>query len=346
LGSFAQLVNNNLVIISKNGKKFTLYVNEEKVNASPEVNVKAFNITNGWCKLKANIENGPVITGSIKIKAIAKNNNKDITYAIDENKKKFVFVSISDMSAPSTPKVPEPPYTGPVIDNNTYGNLYKAKDGKPLFFFNYNDSSKTCSVELNDKDIFYALNLINNTNDIQNRYNYIEYSVERNCYTTQRIIQLLNKLDIELDKLKLAKRAYGHLTDKNNVAQMKSIFKYKSIEDDFNLFLKELANTQHQISLNCKEGISESQMQDVISKIKKGQYEPDRLKIAREQLINNCYTTGQVEKLLQLFGHDREKMELAKYAYLVTVDKDNYKNLVDNFQFSENKTDFLKFLEK
>jgi hypothetical protein len=344
-GNFAQLINNNIVVLSK-GKKFTLYVNGEKVNEQPEVNVKAFNISEGWCKLKAELENGPVISDSIKIKAIAKNTNKEITYTIDEDKKKFVFVSMSDRSAPKTPPVPEPPYTGPVVDNNTYGNLYKAENGKPVFFFNYNDSIKACTVELNDKDILYGLNLINNTNDIQNRYNYIEYTVDRNCYTTQRIIQVLNKLDIELDKLKLSKRAYPHLTDKKNAAQMKSIYKFKSVGEDFDRFIIELANAEHQLKLNCKEAIGEAQLQDVIARIKKSQYEPERLEIAKQQVINNCYSTSQIEKLIQLFGHDREKMELAKSAYAVTIDKDNYKNLVDNFQFSENKTDFLKFLEK
>jgi hypothetical protein len=344
-GIYAQLMDHNIVVLSQ-GKKFILYVNGEKVNPQPEMNVKAFHINEGWCKLKAELENGPVISDSIKIKAFPKNNNKEITYTIDENKKKFVFVSMSDMSAPELPPVPEPPYTGPVVDNNTYGNLYRAENGKPVFFHNYKDSTGTCSVELNDKDIFYGLNLINNSNDIQNRYDYIAFTVDRNCYTTQRIIQVLNKLDIELDKLKLSKRAYTHLSDPKNAAQMKSIFKFKSVSEDFDRFIKDVANAEHQKNLHCKEAISEANLQDIIARIKKGQYEPDRLEIAKQQVINNCLSTIQVDKLIQLFGHDREKMDLAKSAYAITIDKDNYKNLADNFQFSENRTEFLKFLEK
>lgn len=344
--TLAQVVNNNIVIVSKSGKKFTLYVNEEKINADPEANVKAFNINEGWCKLKAELENGSVISDSVRIKAFPKNNHKEITYALDENKKKFAFISMSNMSAPKTPVVPEPPYRGPVMDNTTYGHLYKTMNNKPVFFFNYNDSSKTCSVELDDKDIKIGISLINGANDVQNKYKFIEYSVDRNCYTVERISQILNLLDIELDKLKLAKRAYPHLTDKDNASKLKSVFKFKSVSEDFDLFLKEFANAQHQISLNCKESISEAQLQDVIARIKKGAYEPDRLDIAKQQVIDNCYTAAQIEKLIQLFSHDREKMELAKSAYAVTIDKDNYKKLVDNFQFSENKKDFLQFLEK
>ena len=56
--------------------------------------------------------------------------------------------------------------------------------------------------------------------------------------------------------------------------------------------------------------------------------------------------TQQVQQLMEIFTHDREKMEFVKNAYAITVDKDNYKILVENFQFSENKKEFLQFLSK
>lgn len=346
----AQVLNNNLVIISENGNRFILYINGEKINNEPQANVKAYGISEGWCRLKVEFEKNNIsVTDSIHIKPIEKNNNKEITYSIRQNSKnmKFSFVSIGEPSGPKTPRVPEEPADkGPVIDNNTYGNLYKAIANKPFFFHNYNDSLKLCSIELTDKDIEYAKNLITKTNDIQNRYNYSESIMDHNCYTCSQVIQLLNLVEIEMDKLKLIKRNYHHIKDKANATKIEEVFKFRGMKEDFNLFLISVANSERQKQLNCSVAISEENLQEIITAIKKGQYEPDRIEIAKEKVVDNCLNTQQIEKLLSLFKHDREKLELAKSAYAVTVDKENYKILTENFQFTENKKELLNFISK
>lgn len=348
--AYSQIVNNNLVIISESGNRFILYVNNEKINTESQAEVKAFNISEGWCKLKVEFEkNNIVATDSIRIKPIEKNNNKELTYSIRQNAKthKFHFVSIGELSAPKTPVVAVAPIDrGPVIDNTIYGNLYKAENNKPVFYKNYIDSLKSCKVDLDDTDIKHAINLVIKTNDIENKYRYVEYTVDQNCYTTDQLFQLLNLLEVEMDKLKLVKRGYPHLKDKANAKKLEEVFKFKSMKEDFGYFLKEVANTEHQHGLHCAVAVSDEKLDEIISAIKKAPFEPDKIKIAKEKVVSNCLNTAQVEKLMQVFTHDREKMELAKSAYAVTVDKDNYKVLVENFQFSENKTEFLQFIAK
>lgn len=349
--SYSQVLNNNLVIVSENGTRFILYVNGEKINNEPQANVKAFNVSEGCCRLKVEFEkDNMVLSDSIHIKALDKNNNKEITYSIKPQQGKpgkFRFVSIGELSAPQIPKVAEAPIDkGPVIDNTIYGNLYKANEGKPVFYKNYNDSSKTCSVDLTDTDIKHGINLITKSNDFQNRYNYAEIIVQQNCYTVAQIIQILKLLEVELDKLKLSKRAYSHLKDKENAVKLDPIYKFNGIKEDFHLFLKEMANAEHQKKMYCAVPISNETFQEIVTAIKKAQYENDRIIVAKEKLVNNCMNTQQVQKLMEIFTHDREKMELAKNAYAITIDKDNYKILVENFQFSENKTEFLQFISK
>lgn len=349
--SISQILNNNLVILSENGSRFILYINGEIVNKEPQANVKAFHVSEGWCKLKVEFEKDKTtLSDSINIKALEKNSNKEITYSIkqqDDKSNKFRFVSIGELSAPETPKVAEEPVDkGPVIDNTIYGNLYKANNNKPVFYKNYNDSLKACTVELTGKDINHAVNLVTKSNDIQNRYKYIEETVTKNCYTTAQLIVLLNFLEVEMDKLKLVKRAYSHIKDKVNAPKISEVFKFKSMKEDYELFLKEVANAEHQNSLHCAVAITDETLKDIISAIKKTQYENDRIKVAKDKAVNHCLNTLQVQQLMELFTHDREKMELAKHAYAVTIDKDNYKILVDNFQFSENKKEFLQFISK
>lgn len=349
--SYAQVLNNNLVIISETGNRFILYVNGEKINTEPQADVKAFRISEGWCKLKVEFEKGNIVlSDSIHIKDFEKNNHKEITYSIQQSEGKpgkLKFVSIGEPSGPETPKVAEAPIDkGPVIDNTIYGNLYKANENKPVFYRNYNDSLKTCNVDLTDTDIKHLFNLVTKSNDIQNKFNYVEATVDKNCYTCAQLSKILSLLEVEMDKLKLAKRGYLHIKDKANASAVSEVFNFKSMKEDYQLFLKEMANAEHQQNLHCTVAISNESLQDIIASIKKVQYENDRIKTAKDKVVNNCLNTQQVQSLLEIFTHDREKMELAKSAYAITIDKDNYKILVENFMFSENKKEFLQFISK
>ncbi len=346
----SQVLNNNLVVFSENGNPFTLYVNGELINNEPQVNIKAFNISEGWCKLKAIFEkDNTVVSDSIHIKPFQKNSYKEITYSIKQGAKgnKFVFVSMSDLSAPQTPKVPEPPVIkGPVADNNLYGNLYRAKDNKPVFFRNYNDTTGKCKLSLSDDDVLHGINLITKSNDIHDKYSYTETIIEYNCYTVNQLSPFLSLLETEMDKLKIAKRAYPHLTDKNNIHKIGELFLFKSVKEEFEYFLEETANKEHQLSLKCAVAVSDGKVSEIINMIKKENYEHDKLRVAKEQTVNNCLSSAQVKKILDIFNHDRERMDFVISAYNVTIDKENFKILEENFQFSENKTEFLKFISK
>ncbi|HWY11837.1 MAG TPA: DUF4476 domain-containing protein [Bacteroidia bacterium] len=346
----SQVLNNNLVVFSENGSPFVLYVNGEKINNEPEADVKVFNISEGWCKLKAKFEKDNIIVSdSIDIKTFEKNNNKEITYAIKQGTKtnKFVFVSIGDLSGPKIPLVAKKPIvTGPVIDNNLYGNLYRAKENKPMFFYNYNDTTGKCRIDLDSLDIKYALNLINKSNDIHDKAKYVEVIIERNCYIVNQLLQLLITLETEMEKFKMVKKAYPHIIDKINTKKLDVVFTFKSMKEEYEYFLEETANIEHQLSLKCTVAVSDNKVSEIIKTIKRENYEHDKLRVAKEQMVNNCVNTSQVKTILNIFNHDRERMDFVRSAYNVTIDKENFKILEDEFQFIENKKEFLTFISK
>jgi len=348
----AQQINANLVVINPNGKVFTLYVNDEKVNAEPQAIVKAFNVHEGWIKLTAELEvNSTKVTDSIHLKNIDKYNNKEITLSINEkikenkNSYKFEFISIGEISGPAIPIVPELPVNLSVLDENKkFGNIYEMNFRKPIYINNYDSASATCKVELDDKDIDYHLFLLKNTNDYSERIKYTRRAVLFNCYTAERLAKLLNTFDTEIDKLKYAKLGYPHLTDKDNAKAVENAFKFKSVSEEYEAFLKMIAAEKHQKSLNCSTPISDNEYNEIYVSVVKGKYEHDKIAIAKKAVQKNCFTSAQVKKIIEVFTHDREKMELAKAAYAVVTDKENYKIAAECFMFSENKNEFLNFI--
>lgn len=348
LQSFSQ--NYSLVIFSNSGSTFDLNVNNIKINESPQSNIKVFNLQSGWQQIfivtkSINDSKSLVLKDSILIKNYEKLVSKEFTYTLEEEngKLKLKYITLSEPSGPIKPLVPEKPIIKePEIDNSIYGNLYKSNNNKPDFYSNYDEVTKSCKVALSDLDAQHGINLLSKCNDDERKLRYLEEIITKNCLSTFQLISFIELIPIEIDKLNCCKLAYPHLTDPQNYKAVLPSFKYQTVKDAYSNFIKEQEAIQKQKQLNCKEPINDSEFEKINSKIKSITYEIDKVKEAKKLLVNSCINTTQAKALLNLISHDREKLELLKNIVPVITDKENTKNLADELQYSESKTEFLK----
>ncbi len=349
-GLSVQSQNNSLVIFSESGNPFLLSVNNELINKNAQSNVKVFNFSLGWNQIFIKIPNKEQsLKDSILLSSKSKFLNKEFTYVLTEKEGKLalLFKSVSELSGPETPPIPEAPKeTAPLIDNSIYGNLYQAVNNKPVFYKNFNNETSTCNVALSDKEIKYALALFKKANDSEAAYRYLNQIIELNCYTVLQLKELLESTPIDMDRLNSAKKAYTHLSDQQNANTLLVIFKYPTMKESFTSFIKEQEDIIKQKNRNCKEPINDSEFEVLMSKVKKAPYENEKLIISKKLLVDVCISSTQSKKLCELFTHDREKMELLKSVYNVLTDKNNAAILADEFQFKEAKEDYLKYISK
>lgn len=80
--------------------------------------------------------------------------------------------------------------------------------------------------------------------------------------------------------------------------------------------------------------------------LKKDWFESSRLSSAKTIMDANYFTTAQVKELMQLFTFDDKKLEIAKYAYRKTVDKNNYYLLSELLTFSSSKDELARFIRE
>jgi len=73
-------------------------------------------------------------------------------------------------------------------------------------------------------------------------------------------------------------------------------------------------------------------------------FDNTRFTIAKEIVEDNYLSAGQVKQMLQLFSFDVNKLELAKYAYSKTIDKNNYFMLYDVFAMNSYKERLAEFV--
>lgn len=338
---------NSLVVFSNVGQVFSLTLNNEKINTIPEANVKAFNLGLGWQKIRIT-----TLLNEIKVTLIDsffiadKYLNKEFTYVLAESGHKLTFNSIEEPSAPAIPIVPDlPKKVIPMVDNSIYGNLYQAKNNKPIFFNNYNFQEETCKITLTDLDINYALNLFNKCKDDEVVLIYLNTILENNCYSTSQLNQLISALKLELDILNSLKKGYSHIIDKQNIDVAFQVLKYQSMKEAFSNFLEEETNRMKQKEMNCQLAISDMKFKELMTIIKAKKYENEKTSVAKKQLYLNCINTTQAKMILTLFSHDREKIEVLKSAYYAIIDKENVLKLINEFQFQETRDEFAKYID-
>ena len=77
--------------------------------------------------------------------------------------------------------------------------------------------------------------------------------------------------------------------------------------------------------------------------IKRESFDKDKLMVAKQVIANNRFYSGQVKELVQLFYFDDAKLELAKFAYTRTLDRNNYFILYDAFAFRRSKEELINY---
>lgn len=343
---------NSLVIFSASGDPFLLSVDHTPVNTIPQSNLKTFDLSLGWHCVDIAMSLGEkklLLKDSVLFINVPKYSNKEFTYVLTHDVKKLSlqFKSVSELSGPSTPIVPDvPKVTGPVIDNSIYGNLYKAKENKPVFYANYDPETASCKTALAEKDMQYAIALLNKTNDEARKLNYVNEIIRLNCYTSAQLVQLLNLFPAEMERLTLAKAAYPHVSDKASIALLTPLFKYQTIKDNYAAFIKDQETISLQKNRQCLQPMADLTFSELYNKIKNTAYENEKLNVIKKTIIHVCLSSLQTKTLTQLLIHDREKLECLKCCYYSLTDKEAATTLVSELQFEDSKTEFLNFIPK
>lgn len=74
-------------------------------------------------------------------------------------------------------------------------------------------------------------------------------------------------------------------------------------------------------------------------------FESTKLDMTKSVIDNNYFATDQVREILSWFVFESNKLELAKYAFKNTVDRNNYFKLYDIFVFESNVTDLDNYIK-
>lgn len=73
-------------------------------------------------------------------------------------------------------------------------------------------------------------------------------------------------------------------------------------------------------------------------------FDNSRLALAKQTVTANMFTSAQVKELVSLFSFDEGRLDMAKFAYKYTVDRNNYFSIYDSFSFSSSKEELARYI--
>jgi Domain of unknown function (DUF4476) len=80
--------------------------------------------------------------------------------------------------------------------------------------------------------------------------------------------------------------------------------------------------------------------------IQKESFDDRRINMAKQAAGNNNFSTAQVRDIMSIFSFDEGRLDVAKYFYNRTVDRNNYYQLTDALSFANSKDALLAFIRR
>ena len=97
---------------------------------------------------------------------------------------------------------------------------------------------------------------------------------------------------------------------------------------------------------NYSQAMNDRSFQQFKAVLAREQYEESRLSMAKQAMASNTFSSAQVQELVRLFSFEKNKLDLAKYAYTYTVDKNNYYLVSDALDYSTSKAELARYLQQ
>ncbi|HUM50250.1 MAG TPA: DUF4476 domain-containing protein [Chitinophagales bacterium] len=103
-------------------------------------------------------------------------------------------------------------------------------------------------------------------------------------------------------------------------------------------------NNGNNYNYNNNNLLSDADLQVLIQTMKNASFEEKMIEVAKTALKDRQLKTTQVHLLLEEITFEANKLELAKFCYDKTIDKNNYYTLYNDFSFSNYSTQLDKYI--
>ncbi len=320
----------NAVVFSEDGDKFTLLLNGEPQNASPQVNVKVTGLTSTYYTAKIDFESSAL--PDFTSKSFALEIGTEATYVIKKNKKgEFVlrFHSYTPIGAASTATAE------PVINPET--RRIAEVDDHSTNATPSNKNNATINQTINTPD--------GNVNT--------DVVITETTTTTTGAPAKGDKVNIGMNVGGLNMGVNINVTDsgfeQNSNSTVTTTTTTRSSTSTGTINQNTTQQTPRQDVVVASGPCGMKMAPDAFAKAKKSiesqSFAETKMKVAKQATKANCLNVDQIKDIMGLFSFEDDKIEYAKYAYDFCTNPGEYYLINDAFTYSSSVDELNTYLE-
>lgn len=341
---------NNLRLIALDGNVFKIKVKNEWVNKTAQSSVLVEHLEDDTLLLTFEFEtfsaaNIPVYL----LEKGKKRSGKEFNYRVEvaQQQVKLIYDGIYNSSTLPKPLVPKKPVVDTMLANRNrfMGHLCEIREGEPTFFNNI-PKDGTCKTKMPDEYMNFVPALMRKADTDDEKGTLVEAIFRNNCISVEQLAGLLKFIDYDIEKLKLIKLSYHHLTDPGNSSSLSKSLRFESAVTELNSFLKHPEDFAGQTAANCTIPSDSVEVRKFRYELSVHGNDAERFLVFKKRYSDYCYSIEMARDLLVTFIHDREKTDAAKAMYYYCTDKKNFLQLADVFSYNESKSVLKNFVEK
>lgn len=97
---------------------------------------------------------------------------------------------------------------------------------------------------------------------------------------------------------------------------------------------------------NSYQPMSSFSFEQLRQSVAREPFDDTKLNIAKTGIAANLFSAAQAKQIIQLFSYDNSRLDIAKYLYKYTVDKNNYVTVYDAFSYSSSRDELSRFIQQ
>lgn len=209
---------------------------------------------------------------------------------------------------------------------------------------NYRGRSN-CNYPIREDDFLrLARQVMANKSEV-NRGTMLDEITRNNCLSVAQAMKFSSFLQSEENRLSFFHQAIPAIFDLGNLQYGAQMFAHIPNKGKYNNMINQPMPPQPPNGQPCM--ISNQEFAQILISIKKESFNNTKLVLARQILRSKqCFTTQQVIQIAKLFSFDDARLEIAKFAWDYTIDRDNYYQVADVFSYKSHKDELMKFLDR
>jgi hypothetical protein len=185
---------------------------------------------------------------------------------------------------------------------------------------------------------------LNGARSEEDRLRWAKDLVSRHLLSSLQVKTIAARFGDDAARLEFATAAYPQTIDPENFYEVYDAFKTFSKVMRLHDRIHEFPRA---VPVAAVQPVSDDELQEMLRALRKESFDNTRSQLAREMLRSSQkpFLAAQIKQIVSCFDFDPSRLDVARFAYEYTLDREKYFVVNDAFTFANSKEDLLRYVQ-